>query len=396
MRDAYAITDRRASSWKVTCHGVRVCPACVESVATAVEQVRGERRPVRADGFVRVGLLLGLRRYPAARPLCAASPWPGLVVGHTCCVPVACRSVALVGVALLVAGCGSAGKHPLLFASAPATTPSAPRAAPSDAAPSVSSSRTSVANPTGLPRMVPRFDHVVVAVLENHAYGEIIGQSSMPFLNQLETSGAVLTRSYAVSHPSEPNYLALFSGSTQGLSDDSCPHDYAGPNLASALLARGLSFTGYSEDLPAPGFTGCDSGAYARKHNPWVDFSALPARVNQPMTAFPGNPAGLPTVSFVIPNLDHDMHDGTLAQADQWLQAHLGDYANWSKAHNSLLVITTDEDDDSQNNRIATILTGAHVQPGQYDTRTNHYGLLRTLLDSYQLTAFAEAVGFPP
>jgi hypothetical protein len=315
--------------------------------------------------------------------------------GHTGCVPTACRLAVLVGGALLVAGCGSAGKQPLSSASAPATVPSVPRAVPSDAGPTVSSSGTSAASPTGLPR-VPRFDHVVVAVVENHAYGEIIGESSMPFLNQLETSGAVLTQSYAVSHPSEPNYLALFSGSTQGLSDDSCPHDYTRPNLAGALLARGLSFTGYSEDLPASGFTGCESGAYARKHNPWVDFSALPARVNQPMTAFPGNPADLPTVSFVIPNLDHDMHDGTLAQADQWLQVHLGDYANWCRAHNSLLVITTDEDDDSQNNRIATILVGAHVRPGPYDTRTDHYGLLRTLLDSYQLTPFAEAAHTPP
>ncbi len=75
---------------------------------------------------------------------------------------------------------------------------------------------------------------------------------------------------------------------------------------------------------------------------------------------------------------------------------HLGSYANWSRAHNSLLVITTDEDDDSQSNRIATILAGAHVRPGQYDTRTNHHGLLRTLLDSYQLTAFAEAAHNPP
>ena len=321
---------------------------------------------------------------------------PGVVVGHTCCVPVACRLAVLVGVALLVAGCGSAGKHPLLSASAPVTVPSVPRAAPSDAAPTVSSSGTSAANPTGLPRRVPRFDHVVVAVLENHAYSEVIGQSSAPFLNHLETSGAVLTQSYAITHPSEPNYLALFSGSTQGLSDDSCPHDYTGPNLAGVLLNRGLSFTGYSEDLPAPGFTGCSSGAYARKHNPWVDFSALPARVNQPMTAFPDNLANLPTVSFVIPNLDHDMHNGTLAQADQWLQAHLGPYAHWSSAHNSLLVITTDEDDDSQNNQVATILAGAHVRPGQYDTRTDHYGLLRTLLDSYHLTPFAEATHNPP
>ena len=82
--------------------------------------------------------------------------------------------------------------------------------------------------------------------------------------------------------------------------------------------------------------------------------------------------------------------------ADQWLQAHLGSYANWSSSHNSLLVIITDEDDNSQNNRIATILVGAHVRPGRYDTPTNHYGLLRTLLDSYQLTPFAEAAHTPP
>jgi phosphatidylinositol-3-phosphatase len=310
--------------------------------------------------------------------------WPA--GGHTGCVPLARQLAILSSSALLAAGCGSAAKPTPAPVSAPASV--AVLTAPSSA-----TSAASTAGPHGL---VPRFDHVVVVILENHAYGELVGQTGAPFLNQLETSAAVLTQSYAIGHPSEPNYLALFSGSTQGLSDDSCPHDYTGPNLAAALLARGLSFTGYSEDLPAPGFTGCSSGAYARKHNPWVNFSALPARSNQPMTAFPSDLADLPTVSFVIPNLDHDMHDGTLAQADQWLQAHLGNYASWSRAHHSLLIITTDEDDNSHNNQIATILTGAHVQPGQYDVHINHYGLLRTLLDSYQLTPFADAAHTPP
>jgi acid phosphatase len=236
----------------------------------------------------------------------------------------------------------------------------------------------------------------VVAVLENHAYTEIIDRQSAPFLNSLAARGALLTQSYAITHPSEPNYLAMFSGSTQGLTDDSCPHNYTGPNLAAALLAAGRSFTGYSEDLPAAGFTGCSNGGYARKHNPWVNFTALPSSVNQPLTAFPSDLSLLPSVSFVIPNLDNDMHDGTVAEGDQWLQAHLGEYADWSTAHNSLLIVTADEDDRDHDNRIPTILTGAHVKPGQYSVRIDHYGLLRTLLASYQLAPFAAAAQAPP
>jgi acid phosphatase len=78
-------------------------------------------------------------------------------------------------------------------------------------------------------------------------------------------------------------------------------------------MAAGRSFVGYSDSLPSVGFTGCSSGPYARKHNPWVDFPALAAAVNQPMTAFPSNLGELPDVSFVVPNLDHDMHDGSIS-----------------------------------------------------------------------------------
>ncbi|MGI8879356.1 MAG: alkaline phosphatase family protein [Jatrophihabitans sp.] len=243
---------------------------------------------------------------------------------------------------------------------------------------------------------VPRFDHIVVVVVENHAYGQVIGASQAPFLNSLAARGAVLTRSYAVSHPSQPNYLALFSGSTHGLVDDSCPHTFTGPNLATALLAGGRTFAGYSESLPSAGYTGCSAGSYARKHAPWTDFAGLPRTVNQPMTSFPSNLNALPDVSFVIPNLRHDMHDGTVAQSDRWLQQRLGAYANWSSAHNSLLIVTADEDDNHSGNRIATVLAGAHVRAGRYGTRTNHYGLLRTVLASCGLTPFGGAAKTAP
>jgi acid phosphatase len=268
---------------------------------------------------------------------------------------------------------------------APTTSPVAPTAA----------AGTGVASTAPTPTLgsagVPRFAHIVVVILENHAYSEIVGSVDAPFLNALAASGAVLTQSYAITHPSQPNYLALFSGSTQQLTDDSCPHSYAGPNLAATLIAAGRTFVGYSDNLPSMGFAGCSSGPYARKHNPWVDFRALPATINQPMTAFPAEFGELPDVSFVIPDLDHDMHDGTIGESDQWLREHLGDYARWAPGNDSLLIVTADEDDSGHGNRIPTIIAGAHVRPGPSAAQTDHYGMLRTLLASFALPPFGSA-----
>lgn len=119
---------------------------------------------------------------------------------------------------------------------------------------------------------VPQPDHAVVVVMENHSYGEIIGSASAPYINSLATSGAKFTQSFGVTHPSEPNYLALFSGSTQGVTDDSCPHTWATANLGSEVIAKALTFKGYSASMPSNGYAGCTSGSYARKHNPWVSF----------------------------------------------------------------------------------------------------------------------------
>lgn len=238
---------------------------------------------------------------------------------------------------------------------------------------------------------IPTYSHIVVVVLENHSYSQIVGSSHAPFLNSLITHGASLTRSYAVTHPSQPNYVALFSGSTHGLTNDSCPRSLTGPNLAASLRSHGRTFVGYSESLPSTGYRGCVTGAYARKHSPWINFKALPATLNRPMSAFPKDLTKLPTVSFVVPNLLHDMHDGTIAQSDVWLKAHLATYAGWARTHNSLLVVTADEDDRSAGNHIATILTGAHVRAGKYSGRVTHYGVLRSLLDSYRIAPYRNA-----
>ena len=102
--------------------------------------------------------------------------------------------------------------------------------------------------------------HVVVVIEENHGYNQIIGNPAAPYMNQLANSGRLLTQMYAITHPSQPNYLALFSGSTHGITDDSCPHTFSDANLGSELIGAGLTFTGFSESMPSDGYTGCTSG----------------------------------------------------------------------------------------------------------------------------------------
>src|SRR6201999_3628349 len=216
---------------------------------------------------------------------------------------------------------------------------------------------------------MPQFAHVVIVVEENRSEGHIIGSPQNPFINALAAGGALMAQSFAETHPSEPNYLALFAGNTFGLTKDSCPVNAgAAPNLASELLAAGYTFGGYAEDLPAIGSPVCSAGKYARKHVPWANFTNVPPANSVPFSAFPmGNYASLPTVSFVIPNNDNNMHDGSVAQGDAWLNRQMSDYANWAMANNSLLIVTWDEDDGSRSpgsqTQIPTIIYGGHVQP---------------------------------
>lgn len=243
----------------------------------------------------------------------------------------------------------------------------------------------------------PKPDHVIIVMMENRGYHNIIGSSNAPYLNSLAKQGALFTNSFALTHPSEPNYIALMSGSTQGVTDDSCPHTFKADNLAHQLASSGGSFVGYSESLPKAGYTGCDKGDYARKHSPWVNFSDIPASANQPYTSFPTDYTRLPTLSWVTPNLQDDMHDGTIPQGDTWLKKNLDGYAQWAKTHNSLLIITWDEDeDDGGNNSIPTIFVGAKVKAGQYSEKINHYTVLSTLESAFGLPALGSAAKAKP
>jgi phosphoesterase family protein len=302
---------------------------------------------------------------------------------------------------------------------------------------------------------LPRPDHVVIVIMENHSYGQIIGSVDAPSINALALQGAnfvnaptdpigATSGSHALRHPSQPNYLELFSGNYQGVLQDghpgtsseplSSPPPFKTPNLAASFIAAGLTFVSYSENLPSVGFDG-DSystnpalSQYERKHNPVANWQAadapanrhVPFAVNQPFTAFPTNAAGyagLPTISFVIPDQQDDMHDGSIAQGDAWLKTRILDgYYQWAKTHNSLLIVTFDEDgNNTPSNQITTIFAGPMIKPGNYfesninppDTRTpdglitptgtgmNHYNVLRTLEDMYGLAPIGGSANVP-
>jgi phosphatidylinositol-3-phosphatase len=289
----------------------------------------------------------------------------------------------LAAAALALAGCGgsppSAGQRP--------TAPAAPASsAPAGSAPAGSAPAT----PPGAPQ------HVLVVVFENKAFSQVDSSRQAPALSALAAQGAVYTNLHALTHPSQPNYLALFSGSTQGVTDDHCPVRLHGrPNLGRQLLDAGLTFTGYSEGMPSPGYTGCSSGRYAAKHNPWVDFDNLPAAVNQPGSALPADYARLPTVAFLVPDLCDDMHDCPVASGDAWVRRVLQPYAQWAAQHNSLLLVTFDEDDTHHGNQIFTLLSGAGVNPGRYDQPLTLLSILRSIEDWYGLPPLATAPALP-
>ena len=233
---------------------------------------------------------------------------------------------------------------------------------------------------------VPTPDHTLVVMMENHAFDQVIGSSSAPYINSLASGGATLNQSFAITHPSQPNYFTIFSGDTQGITDDSCytPGFSSAPNLASELADAGKTWGSYNETLPEQGSTVCTDGDYAQKHNPWFGFSNVPTSSAMTFSQFPSDYSTLPQVSFVTPNLCSDMHDCSVSDGDTWLQNNLGAYATWAATHNSLLIVTFDEDNRLAGNRIPTVLYGQPVTPGSTsDTTYNHYNVLRTIEDMY-------------
>jgi hypothetical protein len=232
-------------------------------------------------------------------------------------------------------------------------------------------------------------------MFENKASSQITS-SSAPYFQSLAAQGASFSQSYAITHPSQPNYIALLSGSTQGVTSDDCPKTFSGENLAHRVTSAGLTFKGYSESMPSDGYTGCSSGTYRRKHNSWVDFANNSSSVNLTYASFPSSLGSLPTVSFVTPNMCNDMHDCSISTGNSWLQSHLDAYAQWAKSNNSLLIVTFDEDNSLSLNHIYTTFVGAHVKAGSYPEKITHYTVLRTIESAYGLSPLGGAASVSP
>jgi acid phosphatase len=243
--------------------------------------------------------------------------------------------------------------------------------------------------------------YVQLVIFENESYDEVIGSSQAPYITSLSKAWANMTQSFAITHPSEPNYLALFSGSTQGVTSDQCPVSFGVNNLGSELIAAKISFRGYAESMPSKGFTGCEavpdtlpSGfLYMRKHVPWTDFTNLPKSVSQIYK----KPFSAPPARFVwiTPNMCNDMHDCPISTGDTWASKNLPKLIKWDQAHNGVLILTFDENDGSPGNQIPTILIG-NVHPGQFSQTVSHYNVLRTIEDVFGITPTGSAASAKP
>jgi len=254
---------------------------------------------------------------------------------------------------------------------------------------------------------LPAFTHVVVVVFENHEASSIAGNADAPTFNALAHRYATLTNYDAVAHPSLPNYLALVSGSTHGISSDCTDCVVRARSLADTLAAAGKSWKTYAEDLPHPGFTGGSSGRYAKKHDPFLyfrDVAGSRARRDRvvPFTRLRRDLAArrLPDFSLVVPNLCDDMHDCSVATGDAWLRNVVpGILASPAFQNGGALFITWDEGSttagccgNAAGGQVATLVIAPNAYAGLRSTvNETHYSLLRTIEDSWGLSALGQA-----
>jgi phospholipase C len=232
------------------------------------------------------------------------------------------------------------------------------------------------------------YAHVLWIWMENHSYSDIIGSANAPYMNSLAQSCGLATNYSAITHPSLPNYIAATSGSTQKIHDDNDPSSH--PLAVVSLFEQAGSAGSYEESMPSNCYL-TDSGDYAVRHNPEAYYTRIRTACgvdNVPMgTTSSGaflnalNAGTLPKFVFITPNLQNDMHNGTVAMGDAWLQSWVPKITASSsyQAGNTLLVITFDEGRRNIGQIVATIVVSPYTTPGTRSaTAFNHYSLLRT------------------
>lgn len=235
--------------------------------------------------------------------------------------------------------------------------------------------------------------HVFIIVEENKPISDVMGNSQAPYINALAKQYAVASNYYGVAHPSLPNYLALTSGSTDGVTSDCNPPgagcEVSVPSIADELEHAGRTWKAYAEGMPANCYI-TNAGEYVTKHNPFVYYTDIvnnSARCKAHVVPFSQLTTDLtatkttPNFAFITPNLCNDMHDCSVSTGNNWLAQYVPRilHSPAFTTQNSLLVITWDEG-DSGSNHIPTILVGTNIKHGyQAATYYDHYALLHTI-----------------
>lgn len=242
---------------------------------------------------------------------------------------------------------------------------------------------------------IPHFGHVVVVVLENKEKPQVVGSSSAPVFNRLGRQYAQLTDYHGVGHPSLPNYLALVSGSTFGITTDCTTCTVGGKSLADTFAHAHITWKTYAESLPAAGYTGDGPKPYAKKHDPFVYFRnvlARPAWLDRvvPFTQFAHDLRAkrLPQFSLVVPNLCNDTHDCALRSGDRWLGENIAPLLHSPEFAGSVVFVVFDEGESYEGGggSIAGLALGPAVLPHtSYRGALDHYGVLRTIEDAWSL-----------
>ena len=254
---------------------------------------------------------------------------------------------------------------------------------------------------------VPQAGHVFLVTEENHDYSEVIGSSAMPYLDSLAQTYGLATRYYANTHPSIGNYFMLGTGEII-TNDDSYATIVTVDNVVRRLRAAGKTWKSYAEDIPSVGYTGGDSGGYARKHNTFALLSDVASDATErpnlvPFTRFATDLANgtLPDYSNIVPNLCNDAHDCSLATADTWLRTHIAPLLGSATfQRDGLLIITFDEsggDNTNGGGRIAWLVAGPKAKRGYRSTTLyQHQSTLRLTLEALGITRFPGAAATAP
>ncbi|KAI6004493.1 phosphoesterase family-domain-containing protein [Pisolithus orientalis] len=286
--------------------------------------------------------------------------------------------------------------------SAKTTTFTQPAAAPTDTSTFyVGASNGSLPQTATVPGLV--FDRFIQIWLENTDYSAAAAQPAFQTLSQ---EGITLSGYYALTHPSQPNYIAAAGGSFWGLaSDDEVTIPANVSTIADLLDAKGITWAEYEENMPTDGylgdsFTNSDGYTYyMRKHSPLVSYDTVnqnPARLarlrNFNDFAYDVGNNTLPQWFFVTPNMKDDGHDTGVAYASDWLNYWLVPLLQDTNFNTprTLILLTFDENGNyAINNEIYSILLGGAVPSNLKGTVDNtfytHYSTLSTVQNNWSL-----------